>query len=47
MADLPRYQSSGLMPADIQRLDLANVKEGLNLTKTITSSLDRMSDFAF
>lgn len=35
------------MPADIQRLDLANVKEGLNLTKTITSSLDRMSQFAF
>jgi hypothetical protein len=47
MAELPRYQPSGLMPADIQRLDLANVKEGINLTKTISNSLDRMSDFAF
>jgi hypothetical protein len=35
------------MPADIQRLDLANVKEGLNLTNAITNSLDRLSQFAF
>ena len=47
MAELPRYQQTGLLPGDIQRLDLANVKESINLTKGITNSLDRMSEFAF
>lgn len=47
MAELPRYQSTGILPADIQRLDLANVKESINLTNTITGSLDRLSQFAF
>lgn len=47
MAELPRYQSSGLMPADITRLDLANVKESIGMSKGIQSSLDRMSTFAF
>jgi hypothetical protein len=47
MADLPRYQSPGLLPSDIPRLDLANIKEGINLSRTISTSLDRLSQFAF
>jgi hypothetical protein len=47
MAELPRYQQTGLLPGDIPKLDLANVKESIGLTKGISSSLDRMSDFAF
>jgi hypothetical protein len=47
MAELPRYQQTGLTPGDIPRLDLANIKESVNLTKTISNSLDRISDFAF
>ena len=47
MAELPRYQQTGLLPGDIPRLDMANIKESVNLTRTISNSLDRMSDFAF
>jgi len=47
MAELPRYQQTGLLPGDIQRLDMANIKESINLTRGITNSLDRMSEFAF
>lgn len=47
MAELPRYQQTGLLPGDIPRLDLANVKESINLTRGISNSLDRMSEFAF
>lgn len=35
------------MPADIQRLDFANIKESIGLSKTISTSLDRLSQFAF
>lgn len=47
MAELPRYQQTGLMPADATRLDFANVKESIGMSKGIQSSLDRMSTFAF
>lgn len=47
MAELPRYQQTGLMPADATRLDFANVKENIGMSKGIQSSLDRMSTFAF
>jgi hypothetical protein len=47
MAELPRYQPTGYLPADTPRLDLANVKESINLNKGISNSLDRLSDFAF
>jgi hypothetical protein len=47
MAELPRYQQTGLLPGDIPRLDMANIKESINLTRTISSNLDRLSDFAF
>ena len=47
MAELPRYQQTGLLPGDIPRLDMANIKESVNLTRTISNNLDRLSDFAF
>lgn len=47
MAELPRYQQTGLLPADTTRLDFADVKESISMSKGIQSSLDRMSSFAF
>jgi hypothetical protein len=47
MATLPLYQQTGYLPADVPRLDLANLKEQANQLNTITSSLDRLSNFAF
>jgi hypothetical protein len=47
MATLPLYQPTGLLPADIPRLDRADVKESAAQLTTITSALDRVSDFAF
>jgi hypothetical protein len=47
MAELPRYQQTGLVPGDIPRLDMANIKESVNLTRTISNNLDRLSEFAF
>jgi dihydrodipicolinate reductase len=47
MATLPLYQPTGLLPADIPRLDRADVKESQAQLTTITSALDRVSDFAF
>jgi len=47
MAELPRYQPSGVMPADMPRLDFANIKEQIVATQGISSALDRLSSFAF
>jgi hypothetical protein len=47
MATLPLYQPTGLLPADIPRLDRADVKESQAQLTTITSALDRVSQFAF
>lgn len=47
MATLPLYQPTGYLPADTPRLDFANLKEQANQLQTITSSLDRVSNFAF
>lgn len=47
MATLPLYQPTGLLPADIPRLDRADVKEAQAQLTTITSALDRVSQFAF
>ena len=47
MATLPLYQPTGFLPADIPRLDRADVKESAAQLTTITSALDRVSDFAF
>lgn len=47
MARLPRYQESGLISADIPRMDFANLRESSEMSQTIASSLDRISQFAF
>lgn len=47
MADLPRYQQSGVLPADATKLDFANIKESIGLSRGLSSSLDRISQFAF
>lgn len=47
MARLPRYQESGLISADIPRLDFANLREQAKLTESVSSALDRLSQFAF
>ncbi len=47
MAELPRYQPTGYLPADVPRLDLANLKESVAATQGINSALDRLAGFAF
>ena len=47
MAELPRYQPTGYLPADVPRLDFANLKEQIAMTQGINSALDRLSGFAF
>lgn len=47
MAELPRYQPTGYLPADIPRLEFANIKEQISMTQGINSALDRLSGFAF
>ena len=47
MARLPRYQESGLISADIPRMDFANLRESAQFSQTVASSLDRISQFAF
>lgn len=47
MATLPLYQPTGYLPADTPRLDYANLKEQAQQLTTITSALDRVSNFAF
>lgn len=47
MATLPLYQPTGYLPADTPRFDYANLKEQAQQLQTITSALDRVSNFAF
>ena len=47
MAELPRYQPTGYLPADVPRLDFANLKESVAMTQGINSALDRLAGFAF
>ena len=47
MARLPRFQESGLISADVPRLDFANVRETSALSQSVTSALDKISQFAF
>lgn len=44
---LPMYQPTGYLPADIPRLDRADVKETAFQLQSIEGSLDRLSSFAF
>ena len=47
MARLPRYQESGLISADIPRMDFANIRETSRQQQTIGEALSRISEFAF
>lgn len=47
MAQLPRYQSSGIFAADVPRLDFANLRESAQGMQNISGQLDRLSQFAF
>lgn len=47
MAKLPRFQESGLISADVPRLDFANVRESGRFSQSIAENLDRISSFAF
>ncbi len=45
--DLPRFQPSGVVSADIPRLDFANVRESARASASMSEGLDRISQFAF
>jgi hypothetical protein len=47
MARLPRFQESGLISADIPRMDFANIRETSRQQQTIGEALSRISEFAF
>ena len=47
MARLPRYQESGLISADIPRMDFANVREESRQSQAIGDALTKISEFAF
>lgn len=46
MAELPKYQSSGIMFSDVPKLDFANVREAFKSSQTMSANLDRLSEFA-
>jgi hypothetical protein len=46
MAELPRYQQTGRVFADLPQFDFANVREAFRSSQTLTSALDRVTDFA-
>lgn len=46
MADLPRYQQTGRIFADVPQLDFANVRESFKKSQSMSSGLDRLAEFA-
>lgn len=46
MADLPKYQQTGRVFADLPQFDFSNVRESFKQSQTLASSLDRLSGFA-
>lgn len=46
MADLPKYQQTGRVFADLPQFDFSNVKESFKQSQSLASSLDRLSGFA-
>lgn len=44
---LPRFQESGLISADVPRMDFANIRESGRFSQSIAENLDRISNFAF
>jgi hypothetical protein len=47
MAELQIYQPTGYLPADVPRMDYANIKESVIQKQVIGAQLDRLADFAF
>jgi len=47
MADLPRYQPTGRVFADVPQLDFANVRESFKASQSMSSALDKLSSFAY
>jgi hypothetical protein len=47
MARLQRFQESGLISADVPRLDFANLREGAKGFASLSENLDKISSFAF
>jgi hypothetical protein len=47
MAELQMYQPTGYLPAEVPRMDYANLKESVIQKQVIGSQLDRLADFAF
>lgn len=47
MARIPRFQESGLISADVPRLDFANLREESKGYAAISENLDKISQFAF
>jgi hypothetical protein len=46
MAELPRYQQTGRVFADVPQLDFANVRESFKRSQSMAAGLDRLSSFA-
>lgn len=46
MADLPKYQQTGRVYADLPQFDFSNVREAFKASQSLTSALDRVTDFA-
>lgn len=47
MADNPRYQRQNIVLAEAQPFQFADIKENIAASKSLQSSLDRISEFAF
>lgn len=46
MAELPQYQQTGRIFADVPQLDFANVRESFKRSQALGGALDRLSSFA-
>lgn len=47
MAELTRYQQTGRVFADVPQLDFANVRESFKASQSMSSALDKLSQFAY
>lgn len=47
MAELQTYQPTGYLPADVPRMDFANIKESVIQTQTLSTQIDKLANFAF
>lgn len=47
MARLPQYQETGRVAANLPQFDFSSLRESVRVSQSLTSSLDRVSQFAF